>query len=231
MMMLDPLYLLVLFVGFALSGLASLWTRNAFSRWSQVPTRQGRTGAQVAAAILEAEGIHGVGIEPAQGFLSDHYDPRSKTLRLSPDVFSGRSVAAAGIAAHEVGHALQDAHGYLPMRARQLMVPVANLGTSIGLWMVVGGLLIGLTGLSTLGVALFAGFVLFTVVTLPVEFDASFRARKVLAKHQLLDSNELRGVSTMLTAAAATYLAAAVTAVLQLLYWLMRLGLLGGRDE
>ena len=231
MMMLDPLYMIVLFIGFALSGLASLWTRSSFKKWSQVPTNRGQTGAQVAAAILRSEGIEGVGIEPASGYLSDHYDPRSKTLRLSPEVFDGRTVAAAGIAAHEVGHAIQDAHGFMPMRARQLMVPVANLGTSIGLWMVIGGMLIGLTGLSTLGVLLFAGFVLFTVVTLPVELDASRRARNVLIKHQLLEPNELRGVTTILTAAATTYLAAAVTAILQLLYWMMRLGLLGGRDE
>ena len=194
-------------------------------------THQGRTGAQVAAAILRAEGISGVGIEPASGYLSDHYDPRSKTLRLSPEVFDGTSVAAAGIAAHEVGHALQDAHGFLPMRARQLMVPVANLGTSIGLWMVIGGMFLGFTGLSTLGVLLFAGFVLFTLVTLPVELDASRRARNVLREHKLVTGAELRGVTTILTAAATTYLAAAVTAILQLLYWMMRLGLLGGRDD
>jgi len=228
-MLFDPLYILVMIVGFALSAGASLWTKAAFRRWSQVPTSRGQTGAEVAAAILRAEGIGGVRIEPVRGFLSDHYDPRSRTLRLSPEIYAGRSVAAAGIAAHEVGHALQDAGGFALMRLRQAMVPVANVGTNIGLWMVVIGLFIGISGLSTVGVVLFAGFVLFTVVTLPVELDASRRARGVLERHRLLRPDELTGVTRVLTAAAATYLAAAITAVLQLLYWLMRLGLLGGR--
>ncbi len=228
-MLFDPLYMLVLLVGFGMSGLASMWTRAAFNKWSKVATRRGQTGAQVAAAILRAEGIDGVGIEPARGFLSDHYDPRTKTLRLSPEVFEGRTVAAAGIAAHEVGHAIQDAHGFLPMRMRQLMVPVANIGTNLGLWMVIGGMFLGFSGLSTLGVILFGGFVVFTVVTLPVELDASRRARRVLEKNQLLSAEELGGVTRILTAAATTYLAAAVTAILQLLYWMLRLGLIGGR--
>ncbi len=227
----DPLYMLILGVGFALSAGASFWTKSAVRRWSEIPTSRGMTGAQVAAAILRAEGIDDVRIEQVGGFLSDHYDPRSRTLRLSPDIYGGRSVASAGIAAHEVGHALQHAQGYLPMRLRQAMVPVANIGTNLGLWMVIIGMMIGATGLSTLGVGLFAGAVLFTVVTLPVEFDASFRARRTLERYHLLAGPELAGVSKVLTAAAATYLAAAVTAVLQLLYWMMRLGLLGGRDD
>jgi len=230
-MLFDPLYIAVLVIGFALSGAASMWTRAAFAKWSKVPTGRGQTGAQVAAAILRAEGITGVGIEPASGYLSDHYDPRSKTLRLSPEVFDGRTVAAAGIAAHEVGHAIQDAHGFLPMRMRQLMVPVANIGTNIGLWMVIGGMILGFSGLSTVGVFLFGGFVLFTIVTLPVELDASRRARNVLRENRLLDGPELTGVTRILTAAATTYLAAAITAILQLLYWMFRLGLLGGRED
>lgn len=227
----DPLYMIILGVGFALSAGASFWTKSAVRRWSQVPTSRGMTGAQVAAAILRAEGISDVTIEQVGGFLSDHYDPRSKTLRLSPDIYGGRSVSSAGIAAHEVGHALQHAQGYLPMRMRQAMVPVANVGTNLGIWLVIIGVMIGATGLSAVGVALFAGFVLFTVVTLPVEFDASLRARRVLEQHQLLGGEELTGVRKVLTAAAATYLAAAVSATLQLLYWLMRSGLLGGRDD
>lgn len=227
----DPLYLTVILVGFALSGLASLWTRSAFKRFSKVPTGRGMTGAQVAAAILRAEGIRDVRIERVGGFLSDHYDPRGKVLRLSPDVHDGRSISSAGVAAHEVGHALQDAQGFFPMRIRQAMVPVANLGTNAGLWITVIGLMIGFTGMAYLGVALFAGFVVFTLVTLPVEFDASFRARRTLETHRLLDGPELSGVSTVLTAAAATYLAAAISAVLQLLYWLFRVGLLGGSDD
>ncbi len=231
MMMFDPLYMVVLVVGFALSGLASLWTKAAFRKYSRVPVGRGVTGAQVAAAILRAEGIHDVRIERVGGFLSDHYDPRGKVLRLSPDVHDGVSVSAAGVAAHEVGHALQDAQGYFPMRIRQAMVPVANLGTNLGLWITVIGLMIGATGLATVGVALFGGFVVFTVVTLPVELDASWRARKTLEQHGLLSGAELQGVVRVLTAAAATYLAAAISAVLQLLYWLLRLGVLGGRRD
>lgn len=227
----DPLYLVILFVGMGLSGLASLWTRRAFSRYSKVATGRGMTGAQVAAAILEAEGVHGVRIERVAGRLSDHYDPRGRVLRLSPDVHDGRSVAAAGVAAHEVGHALQDAHGHVPMRIRQALVPVASLGTNLGLYLTLGGLFLGFTGLAYLGVALFSAFVLFTLVTLPVELDASVRARRTLQRHRLLDGPELAGVSTVLMAAAATYLAATVSAVLQLVYWLLRVGLLGGSDD
>ncbi len=227
----DPLYMIVLGVGFGLSLLASMWTKAAFRKYSRVRTAGGRTGAQVAAAILRAEGIHDVGIERASGFLSDHYDPRSRTLRLSPDVHDGASVSAAGVAAHEVGHALQHAQGYAPMKIRQAMVPVASFGTNAGIWIVIIGLMIGMTALAQVGVALFAGFVAFTLVTLPVEFDASIRARKALHQHGLLHGAELAGVSRVLTAAAATYLAAAISAILQLLYWAMRAGLLGGRDD
>ena len=243
-MFFDPLYIAIMVVGFALSGAASLWTKSAFRKYSQVPTSGGRTGAEIAAAILRAEGIAGVRIEPVGGFLSDHYDPRSRTLRLSPDVFNGRSVSAAGVAAHEVGHAIQHARGYAPMKLRQTMVPVAGIGTNLGIWIMIIGMAVAITeigmlkgvdigadGVATVGVFLFAGFVLFTIVTLPVEFDASFRARKALDTHGLLHGSELSGVSSVLTAAAATYLAAAVGAVLQLLYWMMRLGLLGGRRD
>jgi uncharacterized protein len=230
-MFFDPLYIAVMIVGFALAGGASLWTKTAVKKWSRVPTSRGQTGAQVAQAILKAEGISGVRIEQVGGFLSDHYDPREKVLRLSPDIYGGTSVAAAGIAAHEVGHALQDAQGYWPMRIRQRLVPVANIGTNLGIWIMVGGMVMGAVGIAKIGVALFGGFVLFTLVTLPVELDASWRARKTLERFQLLSGPELAGVTKVLTAAAATYLAAAVTAILQLLYWMMRLGLLGGRRD
>jgi Zn-dependent membrane protease YugP len=230
-MMFDPLYMAILFIGFVLSAGASLWTKSTFARYAQVGTSGGRTGAEIAAAILQAEGVRGVHIERVGGFLSDHYDPRTRTLRLSPDVHDGRSVSSAGVAAHEVGHALQHAHGYLPMKMRQVMVPVANIGTNLGLWIMIIGLAVGLSGLATVGVVLFGGFVVFTLVTLPVELDASFRARRTLEQHGLLGPRELAGVSHVLTAAAATYLAAAVAAVLQLLYWLMRLGIIGGRRD
>ena len=229
MYFLEPTYMIVVGVGFLLSLAASTWTKAAFRKYSKVRTGGGRTGAQIARAILRAEGISDVGIERAQGFLSDHYDPRSRTLRLSPDVHDGDSVSSAGVAAHEVGHALQHAQGYAPMRLRQAMVPVANIGTNAGIWIVIIGLAINVTAMAQVGVFVFGGLVAFTLVTLPVEFDASFRARRALERHGLLRGAELTGVSRVLTAAAATYLAAAVSAILQLLYFAMRAGLLGGR--
>jgi len=230
-MFFDPLYMLVMLVGLGLSGLAQLWVKSAFTRWSQVPLKRGMTGRDIAAAILRAEGISGVTIEEVPGRLSDHYDPRTRTLRLSPDNFRGNSIAAAGIAAHEVGHAIQHKENYWPMGLRQRMVPVANIGTNLGVILVMIGGIVGAMGLAQFGVLLFAGFVAFTLVTLPVEFDASFRARKALVDGGLVTGQEAAGVSRMLTAAAATYLAAAVTAILQLLYFALRAGLLGNRDD
>ena len=230
-MMFDPLYMLVMGLGLVLSLGAQAWVKAATAKWDRVPIGRGLTGADVAAAILRVRGIHDVTIEQVGGVLSDHYDPSSRTLRLSPANYSGRSITAAGIAAHEVGHAVQHAEGYAPMIIRQKMVPVANIGTNLGVWIVIAGMFTGITGLSQIGVVLFAGFVLFTLVTLPVEFDASFRARKALLETGIVTEQEARGVSAVLTAAAATYLAAAVSAILQLLYWAMRAGLLGGRDD
>lgn len=230
-MIFDPLYLAVLGIGFLLSMGAQLWVKSAVSKWQGIALGRGMTGADVAAEILRVEGIRDVSIEMVPGRLSDHYDPGSKTLRLSPDHFNGRSIAAAGIAAHEVGHAIQDKEGYGPMRLRQTLVPVANIGTSAGIWMVIIGMLLGFAGLAYVGVALFAAFVLFTLVTLPVEIDASRRAKRALATGGFVTQQEARGVDAVLDAAAATYLAAAVTAILQLGYWLLRTGLLGGRDD
>lgn len=230
-MLFDPLYLAIMAVGLVLSLGAQAWVKAATSRWDRVPIGRGLTGADIAAAILRARGIEGVRIEQVGGYLSDHYDPSSRTLRLSPGNYSGRSVTAAGISAHEVGHAIQHHDGYVPMTIRQKMVPVANIGTNVGVWMVIIGAMIGATGLAQLGVFLFGAFVLFTLITLPVEIDASVRARKALLSLNIIDEREARGVSQVLTAAAATYLAAAVSAVLQLLYWAMRAGLLGGSDD
>lgn len=229
-MIFDPLYLAVMGIGLLLSLGAQLWVKRAVARWEGVALGRGLTGADVAAAILRTEGIRDVTIEMVPGRLSDHYDPSTRTLRLSPANFNGRSVAAAGIAAHEVGHAIQDKEDYGPMRLRQTLVPVANIGTSAGLWMVIIGMVLGFSGLATLGVALFAAFVLFTLVTLPVEIDASRRAKRALVAGNFVSREEARGVSAVLDAAAATYLAAAVTAILQLAYWALQAGLLGGDD-
>jgi Zn-dependent membrane protease YugP len=219
----------VMLIGLALSAGAQFWVKSATSKWDRVPLKGGLTGKDIATKILQARGITDVRIEQVGGFLSDHYDPRNKTLRLSNGVYNGRSVTAAGIAAHEVGHAIQDADNYGLMAIRQLLVPVANIGTQIGIWMVIIGAAINAGGLAVMGVFLFAGFVLFTVVTLPVEIDASMRAKNLLLKNNIVTGTEARGVTSVLTAAAATYLAGALTAILQLLYFAMRAGLLGSR--
>lgn len=222
-MFLDPLYLLVMLVSAGLSVGAQLWVMAAVRSQSAVPIRAGLTGADVAATILRRSRLPGVRIELADGFLSDHYDPSSRTLRLSHDNFYGRSIAAAGIAAHEAGHAIQHATGYWPMQIRQRLVPLAQIGTQLGVLLVTVGLVLGALGLAKIGVVVFAGFVAFTLVTLPVEIDASARAKAALAGSGLLGGAELRGVSRVLTAAAATYVAAALTAILQLLYFILRL--------
>lgn len=225
-MLFDPLYWAIIGIGLVLSLGAKWWVQSATSKWSEVRTSRGMTGREVAAAILRARGITDVTIEPTKGQLTDHYDPSSKTLRLSESVYDNRSVTAAGIAAHEVGHAIQHQDGYAMMKIRQKMVPAANIGTSLGIWITIAGIFIGIMELATLGVLLFGVAVAFTVVTLPVEFDASSRAKKVLDEQGLVTGQEAEGVEQVLRAAAATYVAAAVTAILQLLYWAYRAGLL-----
>lgn len=222
MLLVDPLYLIVMGIGLALTLGAQAWVSSAVTRFRRVALGHGLHGADVARLILRQRGIGGVRVEEVGGFLTDHYDPSTRTLRLSPDNFRGRSVAAAGIAAHEVGHAVQHAEGYKPMLIRQKLVPVANLGTNLGVLLIVIGFLLGAAGLAQVGVALFAGFVAFTLVTLPVEIDASARAKRALAEAGLLSPAELDGVSRVLRAAAATYVAAAAVAVLQLLYFVLR---------
>ncbi|MCL7936940.1 MAG: zinc metallopeptidase, partial [marine benthic group bacterium] len=163
-------------IAFLASMLVQWRLKSAYALWGKVRNSRNLTGAEVAAQILRSNGIHDVKVEPIAGTLTDHYDPRSKRVRLSEGNFAGTSVAALGVAAHEVGHAMQDAQGYAPMKIRAGLVPVANLGTSMGPYLAIGGMMLGMTGMVTLGLVLFAGAVLFQFVTLPVEFDASRRA-------------------------------------------------------
>ncbi|MBM4063251.1 MAG: zinc metallopeptidase [Planctomycetes bacterium] len=232
---LDPVYWIVLGVGLVLSLIASARVKSTFARYSQVPSSSGFTGAQVARAILQAHGIHDVAVEPVPGQLSDHYDPSSKTLRLSEPVFHSHSVAALGVAAHEVGHAIQHATRYAALQFRSAWVPVANIGSSLGLWVTVIGLGLGTAGGSLLmawiGVAMFAATTLFTLVTLPVEFDASRRALATLQQSRVLVGDEVDGARAVLNAAALTYVAAAAASLLQLLYWLMQILAVQGRRE
>lgn len=215
----DPLFWILVGPALLLGLIAQFWVRWAFARARQVPAPL--TGAETAHAILSAAGIHDVAIEPGEGFLSDHYDPEAKVIRLSPDVFAGRSVAAMGIAAHEVGHALQDAEGYEMLGVRNAAVGIANLGSGSGVWLFILGILFSIPILVWIGIVLFSGTVFFQLVNLPVEFNASARAKALLARMGLVDPRSQRLVNTVLTAAALTYVAAALQAVLTLVYYLI----------
>ena len=203
-----------------LFGLWAQWrVKSTFQRYSQVQPRNGMTGAQAAAAVLRSSGLPNLEIRPVAGQLSDHYDPRNRTLNLSADVGNASSLAALGVAAHEAGHAIQDARHYKPMRIRQTLVPVATVGQSLWFLPVVLGLLLGITGLVNVGLVLFAAIVLFQLVTLPVEFDASKRALASLESQNLLAADEMTGAKAVLNAAALTYVAGFVAALGQLLYF------------
>jgi Zn-dependent membrane protease YugP len=198
---------------------AQLQVKRTFSRYSQVATPSGMTGAQAAEAVLRASGVQGVTIRPVAGRLSDHYDPRSRTLNLSEDVGQAATVAALGVAAHEAGHAVQDAQGYKPMRIRQTLVPAATIGSQLWIFPAFLGLILQQTGLVNIGLILFLAVVLFQLVTLPVEFDASRRAVVALEGGALLGPVELDGARKVLRAAALTYIAALAASVGQLIYF------------
>jgi Zn-dependent membrane protease YugP len=234
-MFFDPMYWLIIGVGMALSLWASMKTKGTFHKFSQFTTQSRMTGADIARAILRDANISDVTIEPIKGKLTDHYDPRTKTLRLSEGVYASNSMSAAGVAAHEVGHAIQDAQHYAPLKFRSAWVPVANLGGGISIFVLIAAAMLGGAqsamgaNVALLGVLLFATTTVFTLVTLPVEFDASRRAMAMLSRGGYLTREEQSGAKQVLDAAAMTYVAAFVTSALTLLYWAMRLGLLGGR--
>jgi Zn-dependent membrane protease YugP len=216
---LTLIWLVTLILPLGLGLWAQRKVKSTFERYSQVPVRNGMTGAQAAAAVIRSSGLQGVEIRAVEGRLTDHYDPRNRTLNLSPDVGQSSSVAALGVAAHEAGHAVQDARNYLPMRVRQTFVPVASIGSSLAIPVIFIGLLVGATGLTNVGLALFTAIVLFQLVTLPVEFDASRRALVALRDGRLLEADELDGAKRVLSAAAWTYVAAFVAALSQLIYF------------
>lgn len=222
----DPMYIVISLPALIL-GLWAQWkVTSAFRRYSQERTRSGLTGAEVARRVLNFNGLHHVRVEPVQGFLSDHYDPREKVLRLSPEVYNSPSTAAAGIAAHEAGHAIQDGQGYAALRLRSLMVPAVSIGSWIGpIVFILGILMLPVVGtsLAWLGVLLFAGTAIFAIVTLPVEFDASRRAKLALATQSIILPQEMGGVNKVLDAAALTYVAGAMQAISTLLYYVFLL--------
>ena len=231
-MFFDPLYLIIVAPAFLLSAIASWKVKSAMAKYSRVPARSGWTGAEVARAILDRTGVRGVRVERVSGWMSDHYDPRSRVLRLSPDNYEGRSVAAVGVAAHEVGHAIQHQERYGPLILRQTIAPVASWGSNLSWILLMIGFLLQSSGMVTIGLVLFAVAVVFSLVTLPVEFDASRRAKDLLPKLGLVTAGgETKGVSAVLNAAAMTYVAAALAAILQLVYFLLRAGVLGRGDD
>ncbi|MCP3920212.1 MAG: zinc metallopeptidase [bacterium] len=217
----DPWYWLIVGPTMAIAAFASMRVKSTFNRYSQVGVRSGMTGAQAAAAVARAGGAQ-VSIERVGGFLSDHYDPRSKTLRLSPQVYDGRSVASIAVAAHEAGHAIQDVKNYAFLNFRSAMVPVTQIGSNLWIWVFFAGMLMQFKALLMIGIVLLGFTVLFQLVTLPVEFDASSRAKAVLAETGIVATQEeAQGVSKVLGAAAMTYVAGALTALATLAYYIM----------
>ena len=228
--LIDPLYIIIIAPGLALSLYATWRTKSTFSKYSRVGSRSGMTGAQAAELMLKRHGVSGVRIERSGGWLSDHYDPSKKALRLSEDVYSSQSLSAIGVACHEAGHAMQDAQGYGMLSLRTALVPATNFSSTFAYILLIGGFLLQFSGLIFLGVCLFSVGVVFSLITLPVEWDASRRAKVAMDEARMLSPEENRHASKVLNAAFLTYLAAAVTSVLTLVYYLIRLGVLGG-DE
>jgi uncharacterized protein len=227
----DPMYLVFILPAMALSMWASFRTKSAFNKYSKVGSARGLSGAEAARMMLDREGLHNVKIERANGFLSDHYNPLTRSLALSEGVYDSRSIAAIGVATHEAGHAVQHARHYAPMWLRSTLVPTANIGSSIGYFVMLIGLMLQASNMVLIGAVLFSTVLLFQVVTLPVEFDASSRAKRLALEYGLVSSSEQQGMNRVLNAAALTYVAAAFSTLLTLLYFLMRSGLLGGRRD
>jgi Zn-dependent membrane protease YugP len=223
-------YLIYMLPAILLMMAAQAYVSMSYRKWSKVPTQSRLSGAQAAQRLLSSGGLYNVRVEGIRGNLTDHYDPKQKVLRLSAGVYQGQSVAAVAITAHELGHALQDQEGYFPLRLRSTLVPAVNIGSYLGWILIILGLLLRLTNLAWLGVLVFSGGAIFALATLPVELNASARARQLLTSSGIIYSEEeRRGVNQVLNAAALTYVAALFTAVMQLLYYVSLVGGLGGR--
>jgi len=228
-MILDPLYIMLAIPGLLLALVASALVRGTFNKYSRVAASSNLSGASAAALMLRSQGVNGVRIEMTPGMLSDHYDPRTRTLRLSPQVFRSNSLSAIGVACHEAGHALQHARAYAPLAFRSALVPVTQLGSQLSWGLFMFGWLFRTPMLMQWGALLFSVAVVFTLVTLPVEWDASARAKRLMVSSGIVSPAESRQASAVLNAAFLTYVAGVVTAVLTLLYYLLRSGLIGGR--
>jgi Zn-dependent membrane protease YugP len=231
MLFFDPRYLLFMIPGLIVMGLAQWKLRSAFGKYREIPNSRRLMGAQVAELVMRSAGVYDVGIEPIPGELTDHFDPRAKVLRLSEPVYSSTSLAAMAVAAHEAGHAVQQHVGYAPLVARSGLVPLVNIGSSLGWIAILAGLFLQFTGLAWIGVILFASATLFALVTLPVEYNASARARQLLEGAGLVSPAEVGDVRTMLNAAAYTYVAGFAASFLQLLYYIMLVSGMSRREE
>lgn len=229
MLFLDPTYMLFMIPAFILMIVAQAYVSGAYKKWSQVMANSRLTGAQAAERLISAGGLN-VDVDGVRGKLTDNYDPRQKVLHLSEGVYNSPSVAALAIAAHELGHAMQDRDGYIPLRLRAALVPAVNIGSYLGWILIFIGLLLRLTNLAWLGVLVFSGGAIFALATLPVELNASARAKQLLTNTgMIVGEDERRGVNNVLNAAALTYVAGLVTAVMQLLYFVSLVGGIGGR--
>jgi len=231
-MFFDPMYLIFMIPAFILMGVTSWYVRHSYSKWSQVRASSGLTGHQAAQRLISTGNLYGVQVQGTAGQLSDHYDPRNKTLYLSRGVADSPSVAAVAISAHELGHALQDAENYFPMTVRSALVPAVNIGSNLGWILIMIGLVLQRVQIAWLGVLVFSAGALFALATLPVEFNASARAKELLYSTGIIQTeDERRGVNQVLNAAALTYVAGLVTAIMQLLYYVFLIGGLGRRRD
>lgn len=228
-LLLDPSYMLFMIPAFILMLIAQGYVNGAYKKWSQVRGMTGLTGSQAAERLISTGGLN-VNVDQIRGNLTDNYDPRKKVLHLSQGVYNSPSVAAVAIAAHELGHAMQDQEGYFPLRLRAAMVPAVNIGSYLGWILIFIGLILRMTNMAWLGVLVFSGGALFALATLPVELNASARAKALLTNTGIIvGEDERRGVNNVLNAAALTYVAGLVTAILQLFYFVSLVGGMGGR--
>lgn len=212
--------ILLFVVTFGGTLLVQMWLKSTYGRWSKVANASSLSGAETARAMLDANGLHDVPVEAVPGQLTDHYDPTKRVVRLSEHNYRNPSVAGMAVAAHEVGHAIQHARAYAPLQWRAALVPVASIGGNFGPWLVIGGFMLGQMGLAQIGIVLFAAAVLFQIVTLPVEFDASKRAMAQLSQMGLVTPQDSGGARAVLSAAAMTYVAAMAASLAYLLYYL-----------
>ena len=230
MLFYDVNYWVYMLPAFALVFLAQYYVNSTYRKWSQVGTRSRMTGAQAAQRLINTGRLYDVNVEAVSGRMTDHYDPRQKVLRLSQGVYQSASVASVAIAAHELGHALQDNEGYFPLKIRSALIPVVNIGSTLGWIFIILGMFMQWSGLAWLGVIVFSAGALFSIATLPVELNASARAKELLVQSGIIvGKEEQKGVNKVLNAAAFTYVAALLTSIMQLFYFTSLVGGMGGR--